>query len=534
MGRIKDLPNQARSVAADDFEDLDGVTNGSRKILSIEKHLAFAGSRAIADSLYFDGATSAGRVLWTMPAAGLTGALTNTFLFTFKVPTTAALPTATLFRAGSAPLGGTGNAMYFLLSGNDRLRFTLANGPDYREEYVPNFTATYGGRWVKVAVCKDVSTSTLTIYINGIAQSTTTVSGGTPPPWSAAFEDDFWWQGAAGIEVWIGSVVPVVPILGALTAAEVLAWTQTGRLPTWCEVGTGSAVAAYTSDFSAGADSWSADSPTTVTGNADGVNGSNDWLKTERLTSNGPLYIRSAPGNNYAEAKFGQVRYYSARVYIPAGSSITHIAFWTNNGQTYTTGVAVSPDTEYVITATLPTSTSLMSGIRATDSSGSSATTQVVGTHFYVKDFVARVCGPIFKPVVQPGVPVLTDSGENRIPGLLTSGVTAIGDRRPTIEIPIPAMSADGFIHADQIIVPAGYELFSAVIERTVGASTGTVTIRETSSGGTTVATGTLGAAPVSLTLSNVFSAANKKLHLANSSWSSSTLKGHLLFRRYQ
>ena len=29
----------------------------------------------------------------------------------------------------------------------------------------------------------------------------------------------------------------------ALTAAEVLAWAQTGRLPTWCENATGSMVA---------------------------------------------------------------------------------------------------------------------------------------------------------------------------------------------------------------------------------------------------------------------------------------------------
>jgi hypothetical protein len=110
-------------------------------------------------------------------------------------------------------------------------------------------------------------------------------------------------------------------------------------------------------------------------------------------------------------------------------------------------------------------------------------------------------------------------------------GVQALIEGADIIAVPIPVMSADGFIHGDRVIVPAGYEPYAASLTRESGASTGTVTIKKTSSGGTTLFTGTL-AASVSLTPTIVAFTAADKLHLSNTDWASSTLRGVVWCRR--
>lgn len=141
--------------------------------------------------------------------------------------------------------------------------------------------------------------------------------------------------------------------------------------------------------------------------------------------------------------------------------------------------------------------------------------------------------GPIARHTLQPGATVHPDDGANKLPLLLTSGVTAVGSTPNEVVIPGPAMTADGFVHADQVITPTGYELVAAYALQT-GTATSTITVKETSSGGTTVATGALSASVtrVALTVSNGLLAGGKKLHLANSSWASNTVTPFFVFRR--
>jgi hypothetical protein len=110
-------------------------------------------------------------------------------------------------------------------------------------------------------------------------------------------------------------------------------------------------------------------------------------------------------------------------------------------------------------------------------------------------------------------------------------GPAILAEGADIIAVPIPVMFADAFIHGDRLIVPAGYEPYAATLIRESGASTGTITIRRTSSGGTTLFTGTLGAS-VALTPTIVPFTTADKLHLTNSDWASSSVRGVVWCRR--
>lgn len=142
--------------------------------------------------------------------------------------------------------------------------------------------------------------------------------------------------------------------------------------------------------------------------------------------------------------------------------------------------------------------------------------------------------GTLSKPKILPGAKVHPDdTGNGNHMLITTSGVTAVGDKPETIVLPGPAMTADGFIHADQVITPTGYELTGFAVKQ-AGTETSTITVKETSSGGTTVATATLSATQTRVkgTVATPFQADNKKLHLANSSWAGNTVTPYFHFTR--
>lgn len=129
---------------------------------------------------------------------------------------------------------------------------------------------------------------------------------------------------------------------------------------------------------------------------------------------------------------------------------------------------------------------------------------------------------------------VLEDvSGNNNHARLGTAGITHTPRSPLQSIVPGRPMTTDGFILADAVITPSGYELVSAYALQT-GTATSTITVKETSSGGTTVATGALSASVtrVALTVSNGLLAGGKKLHLANSSWAGNTVTPFFVFRR--
>ncbi|MDD4986169.1 MAG: hypothetical protein PHQ43_10350, partial [Dehalococcoidales bacterium] len=111
-----------------------------------------------------------------------------------------------------------------------------------------------------------------------------------------------------------------------LTAAEVLDLYRNGvkYADKW-----GSQTPVYTSDFSAGADSWNVASGATRTGNTDSINGSDNWLKVERTSGTGPAHISRSTITAYKSTSC------MVTIYNDAGSSIEYFMFSIGGGNTY-------------------------------------------------------------------------------------------------------------------------------------------------------------------------------------------------------
>jgi hypothetical protein len=485
--------------------------------------LDMVAGRSLGNVAYSDGAT-ANRRIEHSPGAALAGGLPLTIPFEFDVPTSNPSGTAYVANLTSAALDPTAAwslRITVATDGGMQIRQVGATTGDYRVLIWAGFRAAYSG--VKglrgTLVVENPNTTTAPkIYVQGSdisANFSLTTAGTSVPNWTPPeLVTSYWHVGFS----WPAGRAPMAEIgLGAWTLAEHQEWVQTGRKPTWWELGTGSAenrLIGDTSTFTSGVGLW--------------VN--EGGLLASFAATGGKLSIGlAASGASNAgipailSAGFRYRMRFKAR--LVAGASLTCYA---GNGIGYATSrfTFTPTGTEQVFAGEF-TPSGISTALRIGAATSNGATIEV-------DDVELWSLGPIIKTILQPGCPVLPDSGANMLVGLATPGITILGPKPPVVEIPIPTMSADGFILADQTLVPEGYKLTDADIQRMSGASTGTVTIRETSSGGTTIASATLGATPVAATLSNVYSASGKKLHLTNSSWSSSTVKGRLVFQRYQ
>lgn len=147
---------------------------------------------------------------------------------------------------------------------------------DSRTASISNFRSTYSGQIVDVVVTR--AGATLKIYINGTDTTYTEATGGTPPAWSDTVVSDFVLIGcstSSATTIFSGRIYRSVVFNRALSASDVTELITTGVNPAdqW-----GSQTAAYTSDFSAGADGWGA-TRGTVAGNIDGISGVDDTLR---------------------------------------------------------------------------------------------------------------------------------------------------------------------------------------------------------------------------------------------------------------
>jgi hypothetical protein len=478
--------------------------------------------------LISDGATSNRRVEFTPGAAGAVGGLPLTLLAEANIP--AANPSAKDYLgafcgSGTSDPSGQANSLSLYWDTTGALVLDQAGavgGTDFRRWTYAGaraaLAATYGStRPVKFAVvfASPNTTTAPAIFVEGVdvtASGSVTTDGSVPNWVPPALVTTKW---LSGYQRSAGRSVPHAPILGALTAAQILEWSQTGRLPTWCELGTGSAVNkngdAALNDIA----KWGSTNTITrsVTGGVMTLTNAAQYASITALISGG--HQPFTPG--------ARIRY---RIVVDSVSG-TGSPLWVLQQ-----GINVQPNGAlFINTPGTHTGTFIA---RQNDSTTVAYNFKYYGTGtgaMTISSVELYEEAPLVSPVIQPGCPVLTDSGSNGIPGLLTPGITAGGDKPEVIAIPIPEMSADGFIIANQGLVPAGYEPFAAALVRASGASTGTITIRKTSSGGTTLFTGTL-AASVSLTPTLVPFTGADALHLSNSSWSSSSLKGRVLCRR--
>lgn len=494
-------------------------------------------TRATAPAIYFDGSTAGRKALATLGTAGALGTLPVTFLKRVKVPATNPSAVRGLFTVGSS--NATANAVRTFsseLRTNGDLWFTLfgATTSDYNRATLSGWRSAVSGVWATLAIVKP-ATGNPTLYSQGVAQSPTlSDSGGatTPPTWQGSITSTYLLDGlVASSEAWDGFASPLIIVLGEMTAAEILEHAQTGLLPPWCVAFTGSAVNLHTNNYSFETDTASPPAGWTHAGNQ---------VATAVADGTAPQ------GSNVAEIVASGAGSWSANAFYQAtasnsrkGGAYYRLDFWAKS---------ISGSTSLRIRAT-PNDSTLISG-----SLDQTITTDWVrysliyraltdGQHtiaFYLAaagtvrlDAIElRQLGPVIKPVEQPGCPVSYDSGDNGIPLVNTSGVTSVGPKPAQVVIQGNAMTADGFMLLDQIIAPAGYELVAFYALQS-GTSAAALTVKETSSGGTTVASGNLSATAtrVGLTVSNGLLAAGKKIHIAGITAAAVTVTPCAVFR---
>ena len=219
--------------------------------------------RLPVDYLVSDG-TAGSRVQWQPGAIGAMAGLPAVFRWEGVVPTSN--PTAADgIEFGSSKLRQLRRGREWVRIQQDydvRRAHNPRNGStastNFRDLTYTGFRAAYSGQWVRLAVVFPVGNSTTNplIYVNGvdITASFTLSTSGTPPNWmDASLVSTYHLAGynsPANLPF-----VAYIPIIGAWTPAEAIEWTGGGRAPVWCD-NPGSAVATYTSDFSAGVDGW--------------------------------------------------------------------------------------------------------------------------------------------------------------------------------------------------------------------------------------------------------------------------------------
>jgi hypothetical protein len=391
-------------------------------------------SRRVNDVLYSDGATSNRRAEWTPGSPGAIAGMPASFLAVFRCAATNPSATARLVRVSPSTSGGDNELVVSINTAGalSVVQEGTTAGSHRRTLSMSTFLSEYAGLWVAIAVVfetGDTSTSPK-IYLNGVdrtASFTLTLAGTVNWMPTTLVTTKY-----CSFDTMTGPFIPPLFILGALSAAEVLEWTQTGRLPNWCDVGTGSAVASYTSSFASTVDGFFqqiADVNLVLTANVDGVLGVDDVLECLASGANKSFAIgRNTAGtcligyryrltfDYYAETgAFTGTPYLdigaSGNRFSTAGYPITE-GSWQTGRQIEFTQLSEAALTRLFITA-------------YSSSTGGGLALLQSGKKIYFKNIVLRICGPIAKPVIQPGV-TLRDAGTNNLTGVLASGVSPV------------------------------------------------------------------------------------------------------------
>jgi len=478
-------------------------------------------TRQIRDSLYSDGSTSNRRVEWTLGTAGAVAGMAIIIPFEFQVPTSNPSATGQILVGPSATSSGANGLDFQVLrsDGGFVLRQYGATVADYRGLSYPGFRAAYAGMWIRgmVVFASPDSTTNPVVYVNGvdITAAFSANTSGALPNWVPVALDA---TKFSYLNFPAGRFQPHAPILGALTAAEVLDWTQTGRLPTWCEIGTGSAAGQLTNTgFETGvppaATGWSfgsAGSSTAANVAGAGVGGTNAAVLVIDGSNNSATI---AQAHNVVIGRAYLIKY-TAKVDSTAGSPSIGSDVSTSIGGALTTSFVTY---QQAFVATLAsTSNALLK--RGSNCAGRTIT---------IDDVQLYDLGPIFKPVIQP-ILVVADAGANKLAGILTSGITPITDKREWL------IQAATNTNGNQQLL--GASLFAASTKHVIDdwcmntAGTPTVTAGSASAGTQYKSSGALAATRNLITLvTRVLATANLWCGSNDTSTIQHTITGHVV-----
>jgi hypothetical protein len=219
----------------------------------------------------------------------------------------------------------------------------------------------------------------------------------------------------------------------ALTAAEHLALYRNGiaYADKW-----GSQTAVYTSNFSAGADSWvGGDANVTLTGNTDSIDGEDDWLKVERINTAGRA-------DTSRPATILQNRNYNVAVKInnPVGSSLTHFICAVGGLLGTNTAVAVAAGSTVTTILSCPVvaggNTTLY--VSPSNASGVYAASVAAGQIYYIKAVSTYYAGATLalEPAnIQPVPGMWLDSSTNKLHAIYPAAGATITKPKDTFVV---------------------------------------------------------------------------------------------------
>lgn len=277
--------------------------------------------RAAADSyggVSFDGATSGTRI-----TSSLTGQQIGTGDFTvwvrFRCP-------ASIPASGNGSLPGIwalsdsatatyrANAILLYLDSSSQLRllrYGANQATDNRIATITNFVTTWAGQVVDVVATR--AGNVVKLYVNGTDTSLVEVSAGTAPAWGASVVSDFFNVGMqSAANIFGDRIYRAVLFNRALSASDVAELSVSGVNPAdqW-----GTQTAAYSSNFSAGTNSWTAVNGTAA-GNIDAIGGQDDNLRFTQGT--GAMTYSGVYRGGFAGKKRHRI---TASYFIPSGQS---------------------------------------------------------------------------------------------------------------------------------------------------------------------------------------------------------------------
>lgn len=429
-------PAAGALLAANNLSDIASAETALRNLGIYSR----TNPRALRDTYHFDGSTANARIYQALGAAGALSGKAKTLLGHVYFPTAAEISG----KSWGVWYMGDSSTNNPATSGNGlSLHFNTGGASVYVRQYGPtsgdikrwNMTGTSysvaSGQGVAVALVMTPGAMPI-LYINGVAMAGSDGGDvGSPNPWGTHSHDYLVLGGNIGSAAMLGRNSPIHLINSALTAAEVLEWTQSGRLPLWCDVATGSEVAIM--------------SPSLLNGGFETAGGGGadifgSW--TEQAISGTSVLARDTVDFHGGAASLradidasnnGIGIYQSSSAFMKNGYRY-RVNFWakkTNNGtvqfrnpadgSVYYQPALTNAWAEYTFEMT-----SVLTG------NGLQLNLQGASSSVWVDDITVTLLGPIAKPVVQP-IAVMADTGSNKIAGVLTSGVTPITDKRDWI-----------------------------------------------------------------------------------------------------
>ena len=416
-------------AGTDNVKYISPLTGNARALLGDS-------TRAVADTLYFDGVTSGARAFAALGTPGnlATSPLTlHTWVYNDGVDPLTTRGIRAL--SSSATTGQNAGAFALTLFSGGFIRAALygsSAGNSRHRQF--NFTSVYAVGWHLISVTFDRLSAPL-VYIDGIAVTTTeSTFGATPPAWTDALISTYQLIGVrAGDERWSGGLIPVAPINRVQSAAEILAYAQTGRMPASDELGTGSVVQQLlNNDFSAFTGTPDDSIADTITSWTKGAN-----LVTEAITgglrlTRGASFASNGSGNNlFAQtsatntllAKMTPGTRWGYKVRARYYGSAASAYIWVNQVTIIAHGLTASfADYEGQFTVVPAISGSPLSLAPSSGTVGDGI--EIESVELYPLGLIAK-----WQDGIQP-IAVVADSGANKIPLVLTSGVTPITQKR--------------------------------------------------------------------------------------------------------